>query len=203
MVIPAILTNRKSELLEEISIVENLSEKVHIDIMDGTLTKETTLPLKEIPDIEGIKVELHLMVKTPSLYKEDILRLKPEVIIIHVEIPDFENEVEKLRGDWKIFAGIDLNTNISDQQKYTSVVDGFLIMAVEIGRSGQSFNREVLNKVAFLKKELVKTVEIDGGVNKDNIKTIMDSGASYAVSHSSIYKTQNIEDAIFTLNSIS
>jgi ribulose-phosphate 3-epimerase len=203
MVIPAILTNRKSELLNQISQVSGFVKKVHIDIMDGTLTKEKTVKLSDIEGIEGINLELHLMVNNPSLYKEDILRLKPEIIIIHVEIPDFENEVEKLRGDWKIFAGIDLNTNISDQQKYTSVVDGFLIMAVEIGRSGQSFNSEVLNKVAFLKKELVKTVEIDGGVNKDNIKTILDSGASYAVSHSSIYKTQNIEDAIVTLNSIS
>ena len=203
MVIPAIITNRKSELLEEISFVENLSEKVHIDIMDGTLTKETTLPLKEIPNIEGIELELHLMVNTPSLYKEEIIRLKPKIVIIHVEIPEFENEVEKLKGDWKIFAGVDIKTDISKQLQYLKIIDGFLIMAVKIGRSGQSFNKKVLNKVVFLKKELVKTIEIDGGVNKDNIKTIMDSGASYAVSHSSIYNSKNIEGAIITLNSIS
>ncbi len=203
MVIPAILTTKKLELLEEISFAKNLSSKVHIDIMDGTLTKEKTLNLNEIPSIKGIKLELHLMVNNPSLYKEDIERLNPQTIIVHVEIPDFENEVTKLKGNWEIFAGVDLNTDITEQKKYIPIVDGFLIMSVEIGLSGQLFNKPTLDKVAFLKKELVKTIGVDGGVKEDNIKMIMDSGASYAVSNSSIYKAQNIKDAIVTLNSIS
>ncbi len=202
MVIPAILTTKKSELLEEISIVRDISKTVHIDIMDGTLTKEKTLSIKKIPNIKTVNIELHLMVNTPSLYMDDIVRLKPQTIIIHVEIPDFENEVIKLKGDWKILAGIDLKTNVYNQQKYTSIVDGFLIMAVEIGRSGQLFDKDALDKVTFLRKELAKTIAIDGGVNSNNIKMIMDSGVSYAVSHSSIYKTKDVKDAIATLNSV-
>lgn len=50
-------------------------------------------------------------------------------------------------------------------------------MTIKIGRSGQLFNKDALNKVTFLKNEIVKITVIDGGVNNNNIKTIIDSGA--------------------------
>ena len=75
MIIPAILENNKESLIKRVNQVKSFSRKVHIDIMDQTLTDQRTLSISDIPLDLPVQIELHLMVTTPSLYLESIKNL--------------------------------------------------------------------------------------------------------------------------------
>ena len=93
MIIPAILENNRESLLKRVNQVKDFSHKVHIDIMDKTLTEKQTLMLSDIPNDLSVQIELHLMVNNPSIYLENIKNLNPYKVIIHSESNIFEKEI--------------------------------------------------------------------------------------------------------------
>ena len=168
LIIPAILETTLDEVKSKIDLLKNDSKKFHIDIMDSTITPERSIPIHEIPMIPEVKYELHLMVKKPSEYIVEVRKIKPYKIIIHSEIPSINSEIEKVRGLWDVYVAIDITTSAEQVIPMLKKVNGILVMSVPIGKTGQKFHKEALNKIKYLSK-YTKNIEIDGGVSLRNI----------------------------------
>lgn len=180
MIIPAILTNDIKDAKQRISQLEGLVEWVQIDIMDNIFVPNVSI---KIHDLEGIKttskLEAHLMVRNPEDVFEDCARLNFKRVIFHFEAVDNTKEILETMDNFSFEKGIAINPDTSIEKiiPFLEKLDVVLFMSVYPGFQKQKFIPEVLEKIKKLKKISPNTkVAIDGGVNKENIKSIALAG---------------------------
>lgn len=200
MIIPAIISTSQKNLLEKIELVKPYVKRVHIDIMDGSLTEYSTIHPKEIKNID-IPSEVHFMCNNPSSYINDIKGSLAEKVIIHKEIDYFEKEVSLFKDSFIIYGAIDLNTQAQEIEEFMEILDGVMVMSVKIGKGGQSFNPSVLKKVRTLEK-ITNNIEIDGGITLGNINKCKIAGGKDFAIGSSIYKSENIKQTLIDFENL-
>ena len=187
-------------------------EILQIDIMDGEFVSASCMPIIKIKERKQnslMQTEAHLMVKEPLEKLDEYLKLGLNYITIHYEA--FENKQDFLKAINKIhdknkLVGISIkpSTHISAIINYLPLVDLVLIMSVEPGKSGQKFMPEALEKVQVLnlireKNKFRFKIEIDGGVNIDNIQSIVNAGADMVVVGSALYNSADRKSFINTM----
>lgn len=156
--------------------------------------------------VTKLPLDTHLMISEPMRYIERFARVGSDPISIHIEVcPDPRpvlDAIHKLNSR----AGLALNpkTPFSAVEKYLADIDLLVVMSVEPGFTGQSFMPAMLEKVqqaaSWRKQHSGKfLIEVDGGVNADNVKSIWDAGADVVVAGASVLRTPDYAAAIRTL----
>jgi ribulose-phosphate 3-epimerase len=203
-IIPAILAKNLKEFDRKISKVSKFFDEIQIDIIEDSFANNATVELVNISSLpKDRNYQVHLMVTDPVGYLFHCKRLGAKTIIFHNEIEKDTGEIiEKIREqDFNIFLGIAPESGIETFEKYIKLVDGVLLMGVKPGFSGQSFQPNILNKIKELRKkhpELI--IEIDGGINFENIKEIFDAGANILVVNSILFKKKYLKPVVNKLN---
>lgn len=214
IVAPSILSADFSNLQRDISKLGNSScNYIHIDVMDGHFVPNISFGLPIIKSIRSYtdKVfDVHLMISCPSKYIKDFVFAGADIISIHREITeDIFSNLEKIKQN-KVKAGIVYNpdTDLADIEEYFPHVDQIILMSVFPGFAGQKFipnalkrGKEVSKKINnfFSKTGKKIDLEIDGGVDDNNIKQIKESGFNIAVAGSYIFKNSDFEAQILKL----
>ena len=191
---PVILANNIEEFQEKLEALASFSNTLQIDIADGEFVENKTIGLEEIKNLPSDKeIEVHLMVKAPSEYLEECKRLGAKRAIFHVEAGNVDNNVSKFKEKGlEVFLAINPETNIADLDMFVKNIDGVLLMSVNPGLGGQKLIEAVLEKATKLRGKYPDLIiEIDGGVNKENIKKVLASGINVAAIGSGILKAQN------------
>lgn len=192
-IVPAILTNNQEDYKNKISILEKIVSRVQIDIVDGQFAKNHTINSKEIAIVKTpLFLEAHLMADEPEKYIKDFNKTDVKLITVHIEsckdnINDILDKIHLLG----IKAGVAINpeTPIEQIKKIVNKTDLVLLMGVHPGFGGQKFITETLEKIKALRKSSSTIpIEVDGGINKENIKEIVQAGADYLVIGSSLFK---------------
>ena len=175
---------------------------LHLDVMDGKFVDNYSLPYEEcikINDINKLPIDVHLMVETPKQYIEKFINLKPKYITFHIETDNVLDNINYLKQN-NILVGLAISpkTNIEKIVPYLDKVDLVLVMSVHPGYGGQAFIDSSLNKIDYLKDYRIKNhlnfqIEIDGGINIDNIKLIK---TDIVVIGSTITKTSNYKEEV-------
>lgn len=175
---------------------------LHLDVMDGKFVENYSLPYEEclkIGDINKLPIDVHLMVETPKQYIEKFINLKPKYITFHIETDNVLDNINYLKQN-NILVGLAISpkTNIEKIVPYLDKVDLVLVMSVHPGYGGQAFIDSSLNKIDYLKDYRIKNhlnfqIEIDGGINIDNIKLIK---TDIVVIGSTITKTSNYKEEV-------
>ena len=159
------------------------ADYIHVDLMDGIFVKNNNLQIEET--IENLKnhikpLNIHLMVEKPIPIIEKLSVLKSETIVIHFEIPNFLDSLIKL-DELKIKKGLAINpdTDVLKLRPFLEQIDEVLIMSVYPGKGGQTFIKETLNKLKWLKKYkdengLNFNIAVDGGINDETVFLIRD-----------------------------
>ena len=204
MIVPALLTDSKEELIKMLDMCAEFTDFVQVDIMDGEFVPSKSVTLN---DLEGINpkvgTEAHLMVNDPVAWIDAFKQLGSKRILFHYEInADHLKVIEEIKNRG-LEAGIVLNpqTKIEDIEWLISKLDSVMFMSVNPGFYGAPFIPEVLEKIKSFKKRFPNmTVAIDGGVKTDNLKDIVSSGVDYVCVGSAVLKAENPKEAFLTLS---
>mgnify|MGYP000318421453 CR=1 FL=1 len=197
-IIPAILATTIEEFNEKLNHLLSFSNEIQIDVMDGAFVKESSFDLFELNSLpEDKKFECHLMVAHPLEYINHMKRLGIKKVVFHDEIDeDTETAIEGYKKEgFEVFLAINPETEPGVIEKYISIVGGIMLMSVEPGKSGQEFIHSSLVKARYLREKYPDLIlEMDGGINKENIKDVFESGVNIVAIGSGILKAQNPEE---------
>ncbi|MFH1222787.1 MAG: ribulose-phosphate 3-epimerase [Pseudomonadota bacterium] len=207
---PSILSANFSKLGEEIKKVEvDGVQYIHVDVMDGHFVPNITIGapvVKSIKKIAKIPLDVHLMITEPEKYIDDFIKAGSDIVTIHSEAT---KNAAKVLADIRskgVKAGISIkpNTPLNSISSLYDKVDLVLIMTVEPGFGGQKLITRALDKVRELKKIKEKNkynfiIEVDGGVNEENIKECVDAGAELLVAGNAVFAASDPAQAIKNL----
>jgi ribulose-phosphate 3-epimerase len=199
---PSILSADFSQLGVEIKrLEEGGADMIHVDVMDGHFVPNLTIGPPVIQALRkqcALKFDVHLMISPVHKYIKSYADAGADIITIHPEATDnLEASILKIRElNKKVGVSLNPETKIDLIRNFLDKIDLILIMSVNPGFGGQKFMPEVLEKVRELKKiqnekNLDFDIEIDGGINFDNCKEVIDAGANILVSGTTIFKSNN------------
>ncbi len=201
-VIPAILEKTWEDIESRVKTISPYLDTVQLDVMDGVFVpNETYNNPQKIAELDTT-VEVHLMIDKPSLFVQQWCLANVNRIIIHYEAGgNIRHIVQQIRdGGKETGLAINPSTSSYDIQEYLDDVDMVLVMGVEPGFSGQSFHKDVLEKMREIKRRKPDmTIEVDGGVNAQTRDIIVDAGADILVAASYLWEAEDLEQAIATL----
>ena len=199
---PSILSADFSQLGNEIKRLEDGgADMIHVDVMDGHFVPNLTIGppvIKALRQYSSLPFDVHLMISPVHKYIKDYAEAGADIITIPPEATDnLEESIKHIKNLGKK-VGISLNpkTETNIIKKFLAEINLVLIMSVHPGFGGQKFIPEVLVKIKELKKikdqqNLNFDIEVDGGINFDNSKLVIDAGANILVSGTTIFKNNN------------
>ena len=185
---------------------EGGAQWMHIDVMDGHFVPNITIGapvLKSLKKDMNSVADVHLMITDPLKYVEDFAKAGADYITFHVESDSDPLEtINKIRElGCKPSISVKPKTPAEAIFPYLELVDMVLVMTVEPGFGGQSFMEDMMPKVKAIREECEKRglhdmhIEVDGGITKENIGTVLEAGANVIVMGSSVFKG-NIEENV-------
>ena len=199
---PSILAADFSQLGNEIKrLEEGGADMIHVDVMDGHFVPNLTIGppvIKNLRNSTKLPFDVHLMISPVHKYIEDYSKAGADIITIHPEatdnLIDSINLIKKLNK--KVGVSLNPNTKLDIIDKVLNKIDLVLIMSVFPGFGGQKFMPEVIEKIKSLKKlkeerKLNLDIEVDGGINFENNKIVIQAGANILVSGTTIFKENN------------
>jgi ribulose-phosphate 3-epimerase len=196
---PSILSADFSRLGEEIRAVEKAGvDWIHIDVIDGHFAPNLTMGpfiVETCKRITNLPLDVHLMIDNPDIFVETFAKAGASSISVHLEgNPNISRTLQIVRG-LGVKTGLVLNpgTPVDAASAVLHLVDYVLIMSVNPGYSGQTFQPETVQRVKQMRQLLDSinpraAIEVDGGVTGDNIKSLTEAGATIFVAATAIFK---------------
>ncbi len=196
--VPSILSADFNCLGDQIQELEQGGiEILHIDVMDGMFVPSITFGMPVIASLRkntSLFFDIHLMVQEPIRYISDFKEAGADSITVHYEAcTDLDATIDVMRESGvKVAVSLCPETPVSAIEPYLERVDMVLVMSVRPGFGGQKMIPETLEKVRQLnalrtQKKLCYTLEIDGGVNRDNLAEIVACGADLVVAGTAVF----------------
>ena len=204
-------------------------DSLHLDIMDNHLAPNISFGppiIKPVRSITDLPLDTHLMIDAPWLFFDDYIAAGSTDICFHIEcydrhIPSHDQIKQQSRiatdidydrikehvaylQSKGVRAGITINPNTEASMIFPilDVVDYVLVMSVHPGFSGQSFIPESLDKIRAIRERFDKDINVDGGVNDTNAKSIIDAGANVLISASYLFAADDYSVAIDGIRAI-
>ena len=207
LIAPSILSADFSRLGEEVSAVEKAgADWIHVDVMDGHFVPNITMgPLivEAVRRVSTLPIDVHLMIEAPDRYIADFAKAGAALISVQVEACIHLHRTIQLIRETGARPGVVLNpsTPLDSIAWVLGDVEFVLIMSVNPGFGGQAFIPGSLDKIKALRKMITDRglstlIQIDGGVNPENIQSIAHAGADVFVAGSAIYGTQDYKKTI-------
>ena len=208
---PSILAADFSKLAEEVKCVDSLgADYIHIDVMDGHFVPNITLGpgiVKCLRPHTELPFDVHLMINNPQRYIDDFIEAGADIITLHYESEKHLDRAIQYIKSKGIKAAVALNpaTPTVVLKNIIGSLDMVLIMSVNPGFGGQSFIPYSLDKIREVKQMAIEAnnedilIQVDGGIDSNNVKDVVEAGANVIVAGSAVFKNGNIEENIKAL----
>ena len=213
LVAPSMLSADFANLQRDIEMVNNSkADWFHLDIMDGVFVPNLSFG---VPVVEAIHkhakkpLDVHLMIVEPNKYVDAFYKAGAQLINVHYEACLHLHSTFQKIMSLGIMAGVTLNphTPVSVLEEIIKDVDLVMLMSVNPGFGGQKFIENTVDKTRRLKELIQKSsskalIEIDGGVNYETGKRLLDAGADVLVAGSFVFGAQNPTETIANLKAL-
>jgi len=188
------------------------ADLIHLDIMDGNFVPNISFGpsiVESIKSITSLPLEVHLMVEKPENHIKSFIDAGGDIIIVHYETSKHLDRLIQTINEANVKSGIALNpaTPLSVIEYLTNKIDFLLLMTVNPGFGGQNFIPEMITKIEKARKIIDNqkksiSLEVDGGINLDNISDVIKAGAEIIVLGQIISKSANPEMTIKKIKNI-
>jgi len=205
---PSILSADFSKLGDEVRAIDEAGcDYVHIDVMDGHFVPNLTFGPPVIRNIRPVTekgFDVHLMINPAQPHLSDYAEAGADIITVHVEADaDLDRSLQMIQGLGKK-AGVSLNPSTPETaiEHVIDKVDLILVMTVNPGFSGQSFIASQVEKIRRIKAMIGDRpieIEVDGGINADNVKMVTEAGANVVVAGNAVFSGDDYAAAIGAL----
>lgn len=196
---PSILSADFNVLGEQIQTVAKAgAQYIHVDVMDGIFVPSISYGMPVIKSVRkstDAVFDVHLMITEPVRYIRDFVDSGADIITVHVEAcKDINETIRDIKAcGVKAAVAINPETPVDKIMPYLDDIDMALVMSVHPGFGGQKFIPDVLDKVRIIRSyyrdnNMDKDIEIDGGINFDNLPEVLEAGANVIVAGSSVYR---------------
>jgi ribulose-phosphate 3-epimerase len=210
LIAPSILSADFGRLAEEVRAVEQAgADYVHVDVMDGRFVPNLTLGpvvVEAVHKATRLPLDVHLMIIEPERYIEAFAEAGASLISVQVEAcPHLHRTLQQIRhAGAKPSAVLNPSTPLVMIEDVLGDLEMVLLMSVNPGFGGQSFIPHTLDKVRRLRRMLDSAglkvdIEVDGGVNAENARSLIDAGADVLVAGTAIFHTKDYRAAIAAL----
>ena len=185
---------------------------LHIDIMDGVFVPNISFGFPVLEYVAKLckkPLDVHLMIVQPEKFIKEVKALDSMMMNVHYETCPHLHRVVQLIKDNGMKAGVTLNpaTPVSVLSDIITDVDMVLLMSVNPGFGGQKFIPNTLKKVHQLRLMIEDTgsealIEVDGGVNLETGRQLVDAGADVLVAGNAIFKAPDMIDMIHKMKNL-
>ena len=203
---PSILSADFSNLEKQIKLCdEGGADWIHCDVMDGHFVPNITfgpILVEAAKKCTKLPLDVHLMISEPDKYAEGFVKAGADIITIHQEaVIHLHRSISFVKSlGVKVGVAINPSTPFASLIEVIDMIDLLLVMSVNPGFGGQSFITNSLNKIeqaAKFKEDnyLKYFIEVDGGINKNTIKSVSDAGCEVFVAGSSVFHAADVTNA--------
>jgi ribulose-phosphate 3-epimerase len=197
MIIPALLEKDWPSIEKKLKICENFAASIHVDFIDGNFFHDKNfLDIEKFKEYSSIfRFEAHLMVDEPINYLDRLFDSGFKTFIGQIEkMSDQVAFVAKAQEFGGVGLALDLDTPLKNISINKDDLDKILLLSVKAGFSGQKFDERVLEKIRELREEFLNVIEIDGGLNPENLSKSKIVGADSFCVNSNIFSSPNPEE---------
>ena len=202
---PSVLSANFYNMSKEIEVLHKYNVKyLHLDVMDGVFVKNISFGIPVIKslrkNISNMVFDTHLMIVEPQRYIKQFKESGSDILTVHLETIDNTKEVfDQIKANG-MKASIVINPETEVEKVFDCIndVDMVLLMSVHPGFGGQSFIETTYDKIKKLRQEADKQgknldIEVDGGIDFNNMSKVIESGANILVMGSTVFNG-NIEE---------
>ena len=210
-VAPSVLSANFAELKKDLDSIQKYgADWIHYDVMDGHFVPNISFGysiLADVKEVSDLYLDVHLMISDPKKYVDEFIKAGADLITFHIEAMESEEKTRELieyihQHNKHVGISIKPATPVSAIEKYLNDLDLVLVMSVEPGFGGQSFQDMAIAKIKELKdkrQDAHYLIEVDGGINAQTGKLCKDAGADVLVAGSYVFNADNRQAAIDSL----